>query len=265
MNVIPSAKFQQLNCQLFSPTNQLQPWVQCYWIIQHASEQPVITSEKLYPDAGATLSIHFINKIPTIYLNFNQTVRLDTFTNSHDILSVHLKPGAIYHLLGIQPQSLESNTLTLGENFTPNWYESLLIHIEKTQGLPLQQQVSAFETWLLKLLFDRSLSRVKINSLVQAIASTLEPSGKLCQQLGISKRTLERKLQREVGVNSSTINRFYRMHNARVLLLSAENPISSIALEVGYYDHAHFCHTFKDFTQETPSEYRCRKLSQIYK
>lgn len=50
--------------------------------------------------------------------------------------------------------------------------------------------------------------------------------------------------------------RHTRLNAAKTLLTTTDRLITDIALEVGFYDHAHFIRTFKAATGQTPSRYR---------
>lgn len=47
-----------------------------------------------------------------------------------------------------------------------------------------------------------------------------------------------------------------RVHHAMGLLLQTDRGLTDIAISVGYYDHAHFSHTFKAVTGVTPRSFR---------
>ncbi len=81
----------------------------------------------------------------------------------------------------------------------------------------------------------------------------------------MTRRTLERKLKREVGVTPGQLVAYARLDRARHRLLETTLPLAEIALQCGYYDQAHFTHAFQSLAYETPAAYRKRKLSQIYK
>ncbi|AFS37813.1 helix-turn-helix domain-containing protein [Alteromonas macleodii] len=92
----------------------------------------------------------------------------------------------------------------------------------------------------------------------------LVPPQHLADQFGVSRRTLERQFRTNFGFSPNKLYQFAQIRHARSLLTSNSEALSHIALACGYFDQAHFTHSFSDFALETPLQYRKRKLSQIY-
>nr|WP_240919758.1 helix-turn-helix transcriptional regulator [Oceanimonas sp. MB9] len=89
--------------------------------------------------------------------------------------------------------------------------------------------------------------------------------GQVACRLGISSRTLERRLQQQIGLSPAFYQLCVRMQAARLQLARPKASLAQVALSCGYYDQAHFTHAFRRFVGGTPAEYRKRKLSQNYK
>ncbi len=47
-----------------------------------------------------------------------------------------------------------------------------------------------------------------------------------------------------------------RVNKSKKLLLVTHSSILDISIQVGFSNHAYFCHTFKKLTGMTPSEFR---------
>lgn len=78
----------------------------------------------------------------------------------------------------------------------------------------------------------------------------------LCQELGISRTQLHRKLKALANKSTSQIIRTIRMQHARILLNNLELNISEIGYAVGYGNPSHFTQEFvKEFGQ-APSHFR---------
>lgn len=78
---------------------------------------------------------------------------------------------------------------------------------------------------------------------------------KLAQKLSISESTLARRLKKE----NTTFNEILtakRMGLAKHLLVNSDSSISEIAVRIGYSENASFTRAFKNFTQQTPDQYR---------
>jgi AraC-like DNA-binding protein len=73
--------------------------------------------------------------------------------------------------------------------------------------------------------------------------------------LSVSVRTLQRVFSERVGVSPNGVIRRYRMHRALAALERPGADIVSVALELGYYDQAHFTRDFYEHTGWSPRRY----------
>ena len=77
----------------------------------------------------------------------------------------------------------------------------------------------------------------------------------MAESLGISRIHLNRKLKAEGAPSPSNLLKAARMKHAAKLLLESDLPINEIALQCGFSTASYFSTAFKDFYQQTPSEY----------
>jgi AraC-like DNA-binding protein len=82
-----------------------------------------------------------------------------------------------------------------------------------------------------------------------------------CKALGISQRTLQRRL-REANTSFQQEVQRARMRTAERLLLDTDAPLSAIALDIGYTSLQRFSTLFKKVAGESPSEWRARRRSE---
>ena len=118
---------------------------------------------------------------------------------------------------------------------------------------------------LLRQYADEALARRPrrhghIRSTVEHTVPELLPNGKprvseVARQLGMSKRTLSRKLSAE-GVAFADILDQLRSALAQDYLSERELPISEIAWLLGYCEVSSFTHAFKRWTGKTPRQFR---------
>ncbi|MBB1301813.1 helix-turn-helix transcriptional regulator [Pseudoalteromonas sp. SR44-8] len=253
-----------LSFQKFAPDQRLTDWVQCYWKIGSTTTQTTqFFTEKLYPDAGASLTIDFSNATPVITFAFNRQTQATTFSNQDYLVSIRFAPTGAYHLLGITLHELAEENYLLGEDFTPSWYHSLIACVEQMQSSPLTSQLYLLEQWLLSQAINNQLVKSNTIKVIKQLIQLNNSTSCIGKQLGLTRRTLERRLKKEAGVSPTQLQQFYRLKAARMLLADSQTPITDIALQCGYYDHAHFCHAFHNSTFETPLQYRKRKTPKV--
>ena len=72
----------------------------------------------------------------------------------------------------------------------------------------------------------------------------------------VSVRTLERLFARYVGVSPKWVLQRYRLHEALEQLAGQAAPdYSRLAVDLGYFDHAHFIRDFRAVAGRSPAEY----------
>lgn len=99
-----------------------------------------------------------------------------------------------------------------------------------------------------------------INQIVDCIVDdrTITRVDELVRRVGISKRTLQRLFHHYVGVSPKWTIQRYRLHEAaETLSASAGDAVDwpKLALELGYFDQAHFIKDFKAIIGQTPAQY----------
>ncbi len=99
---------------------------------------------------------------------------------------------------------------------------------------------------------------VRVSALVAGIASdrSLTSVDGLVSQTGMTKRALQRLFNQYVGISPKWVINRYRLHEA-IAQLQAGIPIAwtALALELGYFDQAHFSRDFRKLVGRSPAEY----------
>jgi AraC-like DNA-binding protein len=98
-----------------------------------------------------------------------------------------------------------------------------------------------------------------------ASAGGAAPMARLCRELAVSRRTLERLFAEQVGLAPRTYARLRRVGAAAAALeRAARGPagsLSALAHGLGYADHAHMTREFTRVMGVTPSRYRGEALA----
>jgi AraC-like DNA-binding protein len=77
----------------------------------------------------------------------------------------------------------------------------------------------------------------------------------LCAHAGCSKRTLQRVFREYVGVPPKWVLERIRLHEAAERMAEGEGDWAGMALDLGYFDQAHFIKAFKAVVGRSPAEY----------
>jgi len=79
---------------------------------------------------------------------------------------------------------------------------------------------------------------------------------KLCEEVGISRAQLHRRLKERTNQSTSIFIRNVRLHQAAKLLTESEMRVSEVADAVGFVQITYFCNAFKELYGVTPTEFR---------
>ncbi len=79
----------------------------------------------------------------------------------------------------------------------------------------------------------------------------------VARSLAMGKRTIERLFREYVGVGPKWVIKRYRLHEAAERIAS-DGDWPRLALELGYFDQAHFINDFRSIVGESPARYAKR-------
>lgn len=82
------------------------------------------------------------------------------------------------------------------------------------------------------------------------------PIARLCEPLGIGRRQLERRFQRDVGLSPASYRQRLRLERARWLLQNTDLEVTAVALECGFQDSTHFARAVRRSLGASPSAIR---------
>jgi AraC-like DNA-binding protein len=114
------------------------------------------------------------------------------------------------------------------------------------------------ERFLRARLPERDQTIVTINQIVDAIIGdrAITKVDNLVHQFNLSKRTLQRLFSQYVGVSPKWVIKRYRLQEAADQLADGTAvDWPKMALDLGYFDQAHFIKDFKMLVGRTPGEY----------
>ncbi len=83
----------------------------------------------------------------------------------------------------------------------------------------------------------------------------------VAQAVGLSERTLQRRLNRCGWVFADLVEAVRRSH-AETLLKDGVTPLADVALSLGYSEQSAFSRAFKRWTRLTPNAYRKQRLGE---
>ncbi len=98
----------------------------------------------------------------------------------------------------------------------------------------------------------------RVNAAVDAVHADPAPArvADLADHVGLTERSLQRLLERRLGLTPKWLLQRRRIHDAVLLLKSGTVPLADVAAATGYADQAHFSNDFRAVTGMTAGEYR---------
>lgn len=122
----------------------------------------------------------------------------------------------------------------------------------------VRRRIDIIESFLLERLSDRSTVDNIVKTTVDALLSTNGTARikTILQEDPSSRRQLERKFARQIGVSPKQLGKVIRLQAAIKMLLNQKaGNLTTIAYESDYYDQAHFIKDFKEFTGTSPKAF----------
>lgn len=92
--------------------------------------------------------------------------------------------------------------------------------------------------------------------LLEARIEEPSPVPRICQELGVSQRKLERLFRRDTGCTIVQFSKLLRLQYARVLLSSTRMSIREVSAACGFNSMSYFSQSFVQTFGKKPSEYR---------
>jgi len=175
--------------------------------------------------------------------------------NEGRIFGVSFKPGAFFPFVEAPVSALTDNSISIFDAFGVEHAAleaAILSQADETAMIALVEQ------FLRARLPERDEHVVVINQIVDRIIADREITrvDNLVSRFSISKRTLQRLFSHYVGVSPKWVIRRYRLQGAAERLAEGEAvDWPKLALDVGYFDQAHFINDFKTIIGKTPAEY----------
>ena len=171
-------------------------------------------------------------------------------------IGVKFRPGGFYPFLKKSVSTLRNKAVTLesvvGESTRDFCRELAMVDIDENALL------GCIESFLLRHWPDVDPNVDRVAALVAAIEAdrTILRVEDLVARYALTKRSLQRLFEHYVGIGPKWVINRFRMHEAVERLKLAE-PVdwAAFALELGYFDQAHFNRDFKALIGCTPRRY----------
>ncbi len=248
----------------FAVPMSLQRYVQCVWRLRdYAASAPAQT---IYPDGRCELIVHlgapmrrytlgdgWQTQAPCLFAaQIRSAIRLAS-TGPVDCIGVRLQPAvshaiAARRLAALIDQIVDLHTLDRG--FAPGLYAACRAYAQACELAPLWQ------------LLEVRLSSVVVDAGIEAAVAALDRAGgdiaiiELARRQHMSLRSLQTRFVDSVGLTAKEYARVRRLAaTIRALDRDAE-PLSALAINIGFADQAHATRELQHLIGLTPARLR---------
>ncbi len=170
------------------------------------------------------------------------TRRFDVVTEGvGGVVGIKFRPGGFHPFHPIPAHRLTNAVIPLADvfdGFAPTSFAEIEdgLRAHGWTDDPRLEEVAAVYALMLQ---DPSITRVD----------------QLCRALGYSRRTLQRLFREYVGVTPKWVLDRIRLHEAAERMADGDNDWPAMALELGFFDQAHFIKAFKAVVGRSPADY----------
>jgi len=213
----------------------------------------------LPPQQQATLphpSIHLVVEGNAATIHGVHTGRFERRLEGLDFaFGIKFKPGGFYPFLKAPVSTLANRVLSAQAVFGAGG-ESLAQRIANCATV--DEMAAVAEALLLQHLPPHDPDVARAGTLVAMIAGELGITSvdRMVTTAAIDKRALQRLFQKYVGIGPKWVIKRYRLHEA-IARIQDSAPVDwvGLALELGYFDQAHFTRDFRALVGLSPTDY----------
>lgn len=175
---------------------------------------------------------------------------ISSFSLDIEFFSINISPILLYKEFGIMPSACSEKAIRLSKDHELYRLVKSLLNAPKNQWVTMSE--AFFEELINKQKYMRKDS---LFDCVWHVIKSLNETGytdidNCCKSFGISRRHLQRKFVRFLGINMKDYERIVRFSKAFCKV--SDLPLVETSLNCGYYDQSHMCREFKELAGQAP-------------
>jgi AraC-like DNA-binding protein len=217
--------------------------VERHWMVEWDLTEPYTAQIVAHP----SVNIAFQDP-PTIHGVF--TGRFDReLTGSGRVIATKFRPGGFHAFHPVPAYTLTDRVIeadTVFDRPRPTTF-SEIEDVLRRHGWTDDPRITEIRELHAAMLHDPGITRVE----------------DLCAHAGYSPRTLQRLFREYVGVTPKWVLDRIRLHEAAERMADGDADWASMALDLGYFDQAHFIKAFKAVVGRSPAVYALRAASSV--
>jgi len=246
----------------FIPTEQLRPYIK-YFVV---SENELENEYKVLPSSGLVIGFQYKGKLATIKDSKESKLTSSGITGIADSYKIFKNSAGIgtvlvyfteigfTHFASHPANELFNLSLSLNDIFE----KSKVNEIEEKLAVAItdKQRIKIIEQFLLTQLKDIQADKL----IVEAVKLIYQTNGtirikELNEKLFISQSPFEKRFRKVVGTTPKKFASIIRF-NTVLDNLNNTKSLTDICYEYNFFDQAHFIKDFKQFTGDTPENFK---------
>jgi AraC-like DNA-binding protein len=244
------------------PTDTLKPYIKYFVVSENALE----SAYKVFPSSSLVIGFQYKGQLSTIKngtespLNATGITGISDsykiFKNSEDIgtVLVYFTEIGFTHFVSHPANELFNLSLSLDDVFDK--YAVSEVEEKLVAAATDKQRIKIVEQFLLSQLKDIQTDKL----IVEAVKLIYQSNGtirikELNEKLFISQSPFEKRFRKVVGTTPKKFSSIVRF-NKVVSNLSETKSLTDICYENNFFDQAHFIKDFKQFTGDTPENFK---------
>ena len=232
-----------------APSTDLAFFVSRYWVIHWDLAEPYVQETLSYP----CVNLVFERGNTRVWgIDSGRFAR--RLEGKGQVFGVKFRPGAFYPFLKTPISALTDRSISFFEVFgiDADPLETAMLTLDDAA------MIERVEDFLRERLPEHDPNVILVNEIVDCITADrkITKVDDIAATFGINKRSLQRLFSQYVGVSPKWVIQRCRLQEAAEQLASGEATDSAkLALDLGYFDQAHFIKDFKAVIGKSPAEY----------
>ncbi len=252
-----AAGLDKFSLNRFEAGPELQPFVEHYWIVRYRLDAKTPFTQKVlsYPNVHLAFEEDDEGRRGLLY-GIPRQPFVRVLRGSGRVLGVKFRSGGFYPFWQKEVSQLTGRTIAASELFGPKAEEWMNMVLDADSDEEMAQQA---EMALAARVPHRDDNAERTARLVEEVKDdrqivTVE---RLAERSGISVRQLQRMFRKYVGVTPKWVIQRFRLQEAAERLERDETlDLAELAIQLGYFDQAHFIKDFRNVLGQPPSVYR---------
>jgi AraC-like DNA-binding protein len=230
------------------PSPDLTPWLERHWMVEWDLEEPYTQELIGHP----TINVAVEPATDGVY-GIRTARDRKTIAGSGRVVGMKFRPGAFQPFYGASVHQLTNRVVPIAAVFGADG-DQLVRAVRAEEDAPF----AVMEAFLRARLPEPDPN---LDVLADIVRTMLEDPAvvrveELATRHAMSPRTLQRLFRRYVGVNPKWVLQRYRLHEAAERIAEGrDGDWAATALELGYFDQAHFIRDFKALIGASPAQY----------